>query len=269
MCREKPSGPTPLQEMVIEDMIREEKQRLQREMRAQNEANRCLDRLNKTALVQETFLLKTWNLPEGHLCLEKNIRAVRTAEHSLQAKLWSSAIALKNLEDDMLEETLDQLKISALRLEKKKEALCELEQAQFALDAWEDLFLLFVQDRSRRRESWMEDRFYYKVREDISKKLAACHRFSKSLAVEARDALVSAADLAGIENRNFSYREEAEFEEELLWYGQTLLFIENRLYEVAKAMEEQRHAKAMLKMLGVREVTGTSMGTPSGKIPAL
>lgn len=271
MCREKPDRPTPLQELAIEDMIREERQRLEREIKAQEEAVRCLARLSETARVQENVLLKLRNLPEGHPCLEKNVRAARTAKHSLQAKLWNSAIALKNLEDDMLDETLEQLKTSALYLEKQKAALCELENAQFALDSWEDLFLLFMEDRRRRREKWMEDQFYERERADILQKLAACRSFCTSLAAKAKEALDAAAPpAAGAERGSFGCREkEAEFEEELYWYGQTLLFIENRLYEAAKALGEQQHATAMLKMLGAREDEATGMERRSGEIPGL
>lgn len=193
----------------------------------------------------------------------------------LKDQIRECEFEMQHLENKMYDCTRPQLRKFSARLEEEKKRFQSLEQAKRAVDFWEKLYQMFWKDWERRRESWMDERFYQKERQDIRKKMESCAAFTapivetvkqrlleedrklfnsvkESLILPEDETLEGTPDEAVDEilvetlveplvetlDENLESIND-EIYEEMEYYADGFLFLENHLYHCRKAAEKR------------------------------
>lgn len=164
----------------------------------------------------------------------------------LQSRLKEAQFELKWIENQMYDCARGQRRKLSARLKAEKERCVDLEQAQLAVEQWEILYLMFIKDLERRRDSWMDARFYEMERKDIRTKMARCDPYCAPI----RKMVVD--HLKGLNQTIFGSGEEIpdEIGEEIENYAVGILFLEYHLYNyrmAAAGMDATAHELNRLK----------------------
>lgn len=121
---------------------------------------------------------------------------------------------------------------------KQKRREADPDEALFALESWDGLFLLFMADRERRRSEWMDPAFYEAERADLKAKLRPCESLISGIKEEMFALLEKAGVTAPAEETKAAW-----FEEDLYWYAAAVLFLSCRPAEDPRPVRKNR-AKA-------------------------
>lgn len=191
----------------------------------------------------------------------------------LDEKLQKAQFELKGIENKMLDGTRAQLRKRTLQMEEMKKLCSRMEQALVSIEAWEKLFLMFLDDMEIRRRSGMDETFYQMEREDIYRKLCTCFEFSEVIGRELDEKLCLAVRntlnqlgylLAEYEfhlpksiwsrgRSKISYTGTIgltdELHTELTRYSAGILFIEKHLYNIELAQERLQKVQKELECL--------------------
>lgn len=165
---------------------------------------------------------------------------------NLQPRLKEAQFELKWIENQMYDCARGQRRKLLARLKAEKERCGDLEQAQLAVEQWEALYLMFMKDLERRRDSWMDERFYEMERRDIRAKMACCAPYCAPIIQIVSDHLRS------LDQKIFGSGEKIPDEicEEIEYYAVGILFLEYHLYNYRQAearMGDMAHELDRLK----------------------
>ena len=164
----------------------------------------------------------------------------------LQSRLKEAQFELKWIENQMYDCAGGQRRKLSAKLKAGKERCMDLEQAQYAVEQWEILYLMFIKDLERRRDSWMDERFYEMERKDIRAKMARCAPYCDLISK------MVASHLRSLNQTICGSSEEIsdEIVEEIEHYSVGILFLEYHLYNcrlAAASMDAAAHELDRLK----------------------
>lgn len=176
----------------------------------------------------------------------------RKVQINLREQLWGCRVELQWLENKMRDGTRPQLRKWSQQMEQLKECQTNLEKAILAVESWEKIYLMYMDDMDIRRESGMDEQFYRMECQDIGRKMSPCQEFYRKITDSIENAILLYNQAL---MRNVPGDKEAldtlpeEMKLEIEFYAIAVLFLEEHIYKQREAAELMKSAKQTIERL--------------------